>query len=65
MVMPARRPKFLSLQCSHLYLVKGRHKISSDFSHFLSGHGLCDLLLIDLEKRTSAALPITRASAAA
>jgi len=59
-----RCPKFLSLQRPDLYVIKGRQEIRCDLC-FLSGHGLCDLLLIDLEKRTSAALPITRASATA
>jgi hypothetical protein len=47
-----RCPKLLRFECADLDVIKSRHKIGSDLCDFLSGHGLCDLLLIDLEKRT-------------
>jgi hypothetical protein len=43
------RPKFLSLQRADLNTIKGRHKISSNFSRFLFGYGIGRILFTGLK----------------
>jgi hypothetical protein len=38
-------PKFLRFQCADLYLIKGRHKIGSNFSRFFFRYGVGRILL--------------------
>jgi hypothetical protein len=48
-----RCAKFLSLQCSDLYVVKSRHKIGSDLSRFLFGYGVGRILFTGLKDVSS------------
>jgi hypothetical protein len=55
-------PKFLSLRCADLYVVKCRHKVGGDLCHFLFGYALWDILLIAFENVFQRAAVLGRAS---